>query len=173
MNRYSQFCSSYGAVPFPVSESLLYYFVATLAQQGLAPAMITTYLAGVRHTQIMRGYAEPCHNSSLPHLHLLQAGVRRVRANQGILQARTILPILPTHLCQIRAVWNASSDRDVSMLWAAVTTAFFGFFRFGEITVPSATAFDPRVYLCWGDVAVDSTESPTVIRIHLNFSKCD
>ena len=173
VNRYSQFCNSYSAVPFPVSESLLCYFVATLAQQGLAPATIRTYLAGVRHAQIMRGYEEPHHNSSLPRLHLLQAGVRRVRAHQGIPQARTRLPILPTHLRQIRAIWNTSSDPDVSMWWAAVTTAFFGFFRLGEITVPSATAFDSRVHLCWGDVAVDSTESPTVIRIHLKFSKCD
>ena len=156
-----------------MSEPLyLCYFVATLVQQDLAPATIRTYLPGVRHTQTMQGYEEPRHNSSLPRLHLLQAGMRRVRPHQGIPQARTRLPILPTHLRQIRAVWNASSDSDVSMLWAVVTTVF-GFFRLGEITVPSATAFDPRVHLCWGDVAVDSMESPTVIRIHLKFSKCD
>ena len=46
-------------VPFPVSESLLCYFVASLARQGLAPATIKTYLAGVRHAQIMRGFEEP------------------------------------------------------------------------------------------------------------------
>ena len=70
-------------------------------------------------------------------------------------------------------VGKSGMPHPTQTLGAAVTTAFFGFFRLGEITVPSATVFDPRVHLCWGDVAVDSTESPTVIHIHLKFSKCD
>ncbi len=41
------------------------------------------------------------------------------------------------------------------MLWAAATTCFFGFFRAGEITVASATAYDPVVHLSWGTVSVD------------------
>ena len=39
--------------PFPVSESLLCYFVASLARQGLAPTTIQTYLAVVYHAQII------------------------------------------------------------------------------------------------------------------------
>ena len=55
------------------------------------------------------------------------------------------------------------------MLWAAVTLTFFGFFRSGEITVPSASAFSPNRHLCWGDVSVDSRET----KVHLKVSKCD
>ena len=40
---------------FPVSEQLLCYFVAALAEQGLAPATI----AAVRHAQVVRGLPEP------------------------------------------------------------------------------------------------------------------
>ena len=39
--------------PFPVSESLLCYFVASLARQGLTPTTIQTYLAAVFHAQII------------------------------------------------------------------------------------------------------------------------
>ena len=163
----------YGVNPFPVSESILCYFVASLARQGLAPATIKTYLSGVRHAQIMRGFEEPRQHSTLPRLHLLQAGVKRVRFQQGIPQARQRLPILPSHLRQIRAVWSSSPDPDVLMLWAVVTLAFFGFFRSGEITVPSVTAFNPTLHLCWGDVSVDSRETPTMIKVHLKVSKCD
>ena len=130
LNRYSQFCTMYSVNPFPVSESLLCYFVASLARHGLTPAKIRTYLAGVRHAQIMRGFEEPRQHSTLPRLHLLQAGVKRVRCQQGTHQARQRLPIMPNHLRQIRAIWGASPDPDARMLWAAVTLTFFGFFSF-------------------------------------------
>ena len=159
--------------PFPVSESLLCYFVASLGRQGLAPSTIKTYLAGIRHAQIVRGYPAPRESSSLPRLGLLQAGVKRVRAERGATVKRR-LPITPHHLRQIREVWNArAADMDITMLWAAVTSCFFGFFRAGEITVPSAAAFDPAVHLAWGDVAVDNVSNPSVVRVHLKRSKCD
>ena len=50
---------------------------------------------------------------------------------------------------------------------------FFGFFRSGEITVQSAGAFDPIVYLTWGDVSVDGNVPPSKIRIFLKPSKTD
>jgi hypothetical protein len=40
------------------------------------------------------------------------------------------------------------------MLWAACTTAFFGFFRLGEITAPSAALFDPTTNLTQADIAI-------------------
>ena len=121
------------------SPSLLCFFVASLAQQGLAPGTIKTYLAGVRHAQIIRGHQgssgvirghpEPRQNSTLPRLHLLQAGVRRERAERGVPPARPRLPITLSLLRQMRAVWNASaSNPDTVMLWAAAATCFFGFF---------------------------------------------
>ncbi len=48
-----------------------------------------------------------------------------------------------------------------------------GGFRAGEITVPSASAFDPAVHLAWGDVIVDNLQTPTSVSFHLKRSKCD
>jgi hypothetical protein len=59
------------------------------------------------------------------------------------------------------------------MLWAAACLCFFGFFRSGELTVPSAQGFDPTIHLSWGDVAVDNPTNPTAIRVLLKRSKCD
>ena len=162
------------STPFPVTESLLCYFVATLANQGLAPSTIKTYLATVRHAQITRCLPEPRHDSSLPRLRLLQMGVRRVRAEGNLPPSRPRLPITPDILRQIGSQWASSaSSFDTIMLWAAAVTCFFGFFRAGEITVPSAAAFDPFVHLAWGDVACDSLQHPSSIRVHLKRSKCD
>ncbi len=100
LKRFLSFCHDHRPTPFPVSDHLLCYFVAFLAQQDLAPGTIKVYLAGVRHAQIMRGYPERRQNSTLPRLHLLQAGVKRVRAQQGVPPTRPRLPITPTHLRQ-------------------------------------------------------------------------
>ena len=96
--------------------------------------------------------------------------MKRVRCQQGTPQARQLLHILPNHLQQITAIWGPSPDPDVRMLWAAVTLTFF---RSGEITVPSVSAFTPNRHLCWGDVSVDSPEAPMMIKVHLKVSKCD
>jgi hypothetical protein len=59
------------------------------------------------------------------------------------------------------------------MLWAACTTAFFGFFRLGEITAPSAALFDPTTHLTPADIAIDYRETPSLVQIHLKISKTD
>ena len=48
---------------------------------------------------------------------------------------------------------------------------FFGFFRAGEITVPSASMFDPAVHLTWGDVAISADYR--MVRVFLKRSKTD
>lgn len=71
----------------------------------------------------------------------------------------------------MRPGWR--DDPDFAMLWAAALTCFCGFFRAGEITVPSETAFNPAVHLAWGDVTQDGSNPPTSVRIFLKRSKTD
>ena len=61
---------------------------------------------------------------------------------------------------------------DRCLLWAAMTTCFFGFFRSGEITVASGVTFAPAIHLAWGDVAINSEDPPT-LRVFLKRSKTD
>ena len=79
---------------------------------------------------------------------------RRERGQHGPPPTQRLL-ITPPILRQILPVLLAvPSHHDKAMLWAAASACFFGFFRAGEITVPSASAFDPLVHLAWGDVAI-------------------
>ena len=59
------------------------------------------------------------------------------------------------------------------MLWAACCTAFFGFLRVGEMTVPSQDAYNNSVHLSLGDIALDSRTSPTIIWLTIKQSKID
>ena len=149
-------------------------FAAFLANQGLAPQTAKTYLAAIRNLQLSLGLPDPRDTSTLPRLKLLLAGVRRIRARDPTRPPRIRLPITLAALSAIKQLWERSEvTHNTLMMWAAATVCFFGFFRSGEITVPSVAAYDTTVHLAWGDVAVDNPSKPTAIRIKLKRSKCD
>ena len=101
-------------------------------------------------------------------------GIRRLQSRSRANAARIRLPITFSILSGIKKVWEDTGvDHDRLLMWAAATVCFFGFFCSGEITVPSAAAFDPTIHLSWGDVAVDDLANPSVIRFFLKRSKCD
>ena len=150
-----------------MSESLLCYFVASLARQGLASHH---YPSSGSPRSDNEGIPRTRPSSSLPRLRLVQSGVR---GQHGPPPAQR-LPITPPILYQIRAVLLAAPPHhDKAMLWAVASACFFGFFRAGEITVLSVSALDPTVHLAWSDVAIDSGHPPSKIRVLLKRSKTD
>ena len=173
MKHFHGFCEKYNVLtPFPVSENLLCSFAAYLADQGLAPQTGKLYMSAVRNMQISLGLPDPREQSSLPMLKRVQAGIARARMLNGT-PSRVRLPITAHVLGRIREVLISSQHPERVLLWAISCTAFFGFFRLGELLVDSLEAFNPATGLAWGDVAVDSESNPTMIRIHLKKSKCD
>lgn len=158
--------------PFPVTEHLLCCFAAFLADQGLAPQTGKSYLSAVRSMQISLGLPDPREQSSLPILKRVQAGIRRARLLRGA-PPRIRLPITAPVLAQIRRILDISSNPSKVALWAISCSAFFGFFRLGELLPDSRNAFNAAVDLAWGDVAVDNQDNPQMVRIHLKKSKCD
>ena len=175
MRRFNNFCASYGVhTPFPVTENLLTYFAAFLAEQGLKAQSIRTYLAAIRHLQLTLGLPDPRDSSSLPRLRLVLMGIRRLQAESGNARTRRRLPMTPSILRRIRRMWNERPTRgDYVLPWAAMTLCFHGFFRAGELTVPSGKSFDANVHLSWGDVAIDDTRDPQAVRVRLRRSKTD
>ena len=59
------------------------------------------------------------------------------------------------------------------MLWMAAAVCLLEFFRAGEITMPSISAFDKAVHLLWGDVSTEQVESPFTEKVFLKRSKMD
>ena len=68
--HFHSFCTIHFSItdPFSMSESLLCYFAAYLAREGLAPTSIKLYLSAVPHMQVV---PEPRVESSLPRLRLV------------------------------------------------------------------------------------------------------
>ena len=151
MKRFGNFCVKFNVLnPFPVNETLLCSFAAYLADKGLAPKTGKSYLAAVRNMQLSLGLPDPWEQSSMPVLKRVQAGISRAKMLKGG-SPKIRLPITVHILKQLQ-----SNYPERIVMWAIGSTAFFGFFRLGELLIGSEGAFDPAVHLAWGHVAVDS-----------------
>ena len=150
---------------------MLCLFISHLANLGLAYATIKTYLAAIRHLHISMDLPEP-RSTPMPKLALVERGIRRMKSSERSTKNR--LPITPEILRQLRALWSReASEQDVLMLWAACCTAFFGFFRMGELTSLTADGQNPGHCVSVTDVAIDDVRNPSLIRIRLRSSKTD
>ena len=157
MKRFATFCELHNIHnPFPLTELLLCYYASYLADQGLALQTVKAYLAALRSEQIKLGLPDPRDQSSLPLLKRIQAGIIRVHLQKGQAKQRVRLPITPPILCQIKTHLMASKNPNRMLLWAVATSAFFGFFRLGELLPESVKVFAPATGLSWGYVALDS-----------------
>ena len=129
--------------------------------------------------QVALGLPEPRVFSLLPRLKLVQAGVQRTHALRKSGPVKVRLPITPLILKKMRENWSSGViDIDTTMLWAAsvlcyLVLCYFGFFRSGEITVPSQSAYQPGTHLSRRDVALDNPTEPAMIRVILRRSKTD
>ena len=96
-------------------------------------------------------------------------GIKRAQGRRHSLPKR--LPITPSLLRIINQnLFNSSRFfEDKIMLWAAITTAFFGFLRISEYTTTRKTQFDPSVTLLLSDIRIRNDS----IRLHLKTSKTD
>ncbi len=110
----------------------------------------------------------------MPKLEQVTKGIKLVQARATSLSRSPKMPVTPSLLRRLKQVWQGEGNQaDCGMLWAACTMCFFGFFRSGEITVPSAGSFCPKTHLTFEDVTVDSRQAPTLLRIRLKTSKTD
>ena len=173
MKRFCNFCIKYNILtPFPLTEKTLCTYAAFLADQSLAPQTVKAYLSAVRNKQILLGLPDPREQSALPMLKRVQAGISRARMLKGS-PPRIRLPITAHLLAKIQNHLAATGNIEGTVIWAIAATAFFGFFRLGELLPESASTFNPATGLAWGDVACDNHSSPRMVQFHLKKSKCD
>ena len=139
--RYLEFLSLYrpnNCQAFPADENTLIHYAAYLAR-SIKYSSIKGYLAAVRHLHIRSG-----HDLDLKKFIRLQLVCRGIKRSQGC-ATRTRLPITVSHLNLFYSLLaiKYSSHFDSVMIWAAMTLAFFGFLRLGELTCNTVFALTP------------------------------
>ena len=84
------------------------------------------------------------------------------------------LPITATIMTRIHStVAQNPIEYHSTMIWAACSLAFFGFFRCVEFTIPSASDFDPQAHLTNDDIVIDNHIALSTIRMRVKQSKTD
>ena len=128
---------------------------------------IKNYLSAIKHYHSSHGY--PLDLSAFLRLQLILRGVKRSQFDNSKTRRPITLPILNLfyHLLNVRY----TSNKDSLMVWAAMTLAFFGFLRIGELTCDFH--FNPERHLTFSDLVFMPTSSPKYMLVRLKVSKTD
>ncbi len=162
---FEAFCKNISAQPYPLNEGTLRLFVTFLAHT-LSFATVQTYLASLRHRHIELGFST--NFNRMDSLHLLLPGIKRVKGSR-VRQQR--IPVTPLMLRQLKEALRQGQYPEVDklMLWAAFTTAFFGFLRSSEFCSASKHSFNPQTTLLVENV----TFTGVIASIRIKMSKTD
>ena len=165
-DAYTTFCYEHLLIPFPPKEITLILYATHLASHS-SHSNLKLHLSAIKHRSILQGHHIPF--SDYQQLYLLLRGIKRSQGPSRSLPQR--LPITPPLLMIIKQnLFNSSKlYQDKIMLWAAITTAFFGFLRISEYTAQRKTRFDPNITLLLSDISI----TKNTIHLHLKTSKTD
>ena len=150
--------------PCPASELTILRFIGSLKDRRASTVRV--YLSALRALHLRLGHADPLLNR--PRIPMAIRGLRRVQDPQS---TREKLPITSLILYSLKLQLDTSTF-DGCMLWAACCTAFFGFLRAAEFTVPPS-GFDPRRHLSAASVTVSGLPIPSTVTLALRYSKTD
>lgn len=152
---------------FPANENTLILFAAYLAK-SIKASSIKSYLAAVRHLHIRKGF-----ELDLKKCLRLQLVLRGIKRSQGDV-TKVRLPITVHHLQLFyhQLAIPTTSNIDSLMVWAAMTFAFFGFLRLGELTCNST--FSKDIHLTLNDLKFFPNEKDAIhLSVYIKASKTD
>ena len=165
MRQFYSFCSQTGIAPsFPISETILINFSVCMAR-SVQYSTIKNYLSAIKYYHFSHGYAL----SAFLHLQLILRGIKRSQGVNSKARRPITVPILNLfyHLLNVKYTMN----KDSLMVWAAMTLAFFGFLRIGELTCDSH--FNPERHLTISDLVFMPKSSPKYMLVRIKVSKTD
>lgn len=159
--RFLAFCEDNHFVPLPASNETLSLFVSFLFDEGLKGSSIQVYLSGVRNLHINAEHTPPVLS---PKIKLQLKGANRL---SGPVNRK--FPITFDILCKI--IKQLKTFPDELVLKTAMSCAFFGCLRAGEICITGNGSFDQNVHLSQTDVIIDTYNH--AISLKLKRSKTD
>ena len=167
MRQFYSFCSQTGLTStFPINEDILINSSVSMAR-SVQHSTIKNYLSAIKHYHSSHGYQ--LNLSAFLRLQLILRGIKRSQGDNSKTRRPITLHILNLfyHLLNVKY----TSNKDSLMVWAAMTLAFFGFLRIGELTCDSQ--FNPERYLSFSDLVFMPKSSPRYMPVQLKVSKTD
>ena len=163
LRTYLAFCNSLNQPPLPVTNTLLFRYVAHLSFK-LNYNSVRQYLAVLRLISLESDLPNPLFYNW--HLNSILKGFRR-EVGSNVVKKSPVSPIL---LLKLRALirWDNSLDRAI---WAACLLMFYGLLRKSNVFPPSAAGFKVGKHLARGDLSVAQRPHPPGLILTLRWSK--
>ena len=159
--HYLHFCMKHNFKALPIFETNLMLFVTNISQHSVSNIKI--HICAIKHFSTL--YTGQC-RSHYPRLYML---VRSIKRKNKKLPKRAPVTLPKLKLVSQYLTTSSLPQHDKMMLWAAVTTAFFGFLRSSEYVSPQIRRYDPGTTLQFEDV----TYKHPNIHINIKTSKTD
>lgn len=167
MRQFLSFCSKIGITPrYPMDESTLIYFAVFMAR-SVQHSTIKNYLSAIKYYHSSNGVALDL--TKFLRLQLLLRGIKRTQGVTSKVRRPITLHLLNLFFCLLNI--QCTDSIDCLMIWAAMTLAFFGFMRIGELTCNSK--FDEKLHLMPSDITFMPNDSPRFMLVRLKVSKTD
>ena len=153
------------SLPVVTDDVIMLYIAHCYKNLRLKYTTIKLYLCGIRFAYMKDGVSCPLTQSDSPCHSRIMTVLKAVKRVQGH-SVKLRQPITATILDQICTVLSTGyiSDYTDSLLTAVCLSAFFGFLRCGEFTVPTDSAFDPTINLCLGDLTFHNNHANLLLK---------
>ena len=159
--RFLDFCTLYQLEHLPAMPETILLYVAFLHKEGLKGSTVKVYLAPVSNLHLKNDYIDPCAN---PRVKLAVKGA----INLSSAPIRK-LPIPFDVLSRLSDLLDGRNNG--IMLKLAMSMAFYGCMRAGELCDSDNEHFDPRITLTWGDLSCDPSKKS--LNLFVKRSKTD
>ena len=161
IRTYQAFCDHHSLSAYPPTEHTLILYVTHVASYS-SHGNIKLHTSAIKYFATVKGHYIDF--TKFAKLYLVIRGIKRAQGKKFSLPPRQ--PITPQLLHKIQQNLFNSSGRyeDKVMLWAALTTAFYGFLRVSEYTSSHRTKFDPHTTLLFSDVTIEGDVAHIVIK---------
>ena len=134
---------------FPIQDQTLAYFV-TWQSQFVKPQTVKQYIFGVRAWQLWNGFTFTPLKERLQVFQALQ-GIKRYFGTPS----KSVMEVTPEIMCKMAQLVDFN-DPNSTTVWAAMCLCYYCTLRKDNVTVGKQDAFNPRLNLTNGDLAVDS-----------------
>ena len=161
-----------GTRPLPTTECTLTLFITHLVTSNVSLRTIKVYLAAIRHMHVCKGLHNHYSHQITTRLLLVLRRIKRRQAGTHFTKLRLTITI-PILYSIKRALSKEAPSYDNTTFWAMCCTAFFGFLRVGEFTIPAGGSYDTSCHLSLRGVAVDNRANPRLLQLLLRQSKTD
>ena len=159
ITAYLEFNHAHDVTPLlPSAEDIVLY--ATYLGHSRSISTVKVYLAAVRHHLMSHAAPTDCMHSTR-----LAAVLRRIGRNKRPVESPkgriTMADLRVLHQYVTRSNYSA---QDGAMLWACVTTSFYGLLRASEFLAPDAVHVEADQILVWWSMSIEATQATICLK---------